>query len=102
MRPGAFLSGARPKSLVTIDGEPRLVKFSEGEEIDTPLVEHAILELARSCGIHAATTLALAVGSGYTVAVRRFDRAGPARLHAISANVPSRAAGEAPGYSQFA
>lgn len=30
------------------------MKFSEGEEIDTPLIEHASMELARSCGIEAA------------------------------------------------
>ena len=63
VRPGASLGGARPKSLITIDGEPWLVKFSEGEEIDTPLTEHATMELARSCGIEVATTRALPVGS---------------------------------------
>lgn len=56
VKPGASLGGARPKSLITIGGEPWLVKFSEGEEIDTPLIEHATMELARSCGIEAATT----------------------------------------------
>ena len=102
VRPGASLGGARPKSLITMDGEPWLVKFSKGEEIDTPLVEHATMELARSCGVEAATTRALPVGSGHSVAVRRFDRAGPARLHAVSAHVALRAAGEERGYPQLA
>ncbi|CAN5452974.1 type II toxin-antitoxin system HipA family toxin [soil metagenome] len=102
VRPGASLGGARPKSLITIDGEPWLVKFSEGEEIDTPLIEHATMALARSCGIAAATTRALPVGSGHAVAVRRFDRAGAARLHAVSAHVALRAAGEDLGYPQLA
>jgi len=102
VRPGASLGGARPKSLITIDGAPWLVKFSEGEEIDTPLVEHATMALARSCGIEAATTRALPIGSGHAVAVRRFDRAGQARLHAVSAHVALRAAGEEPGYPQLA
>lgn len=102
VRPGASLGGARPKSLITIGGEPWLVKFSEGEEIDTPLIEHATMELARSCGIEAATTRALPVGSGHAVAVRRFDRAGQARLHAVSAHVALRAAGEELGYPQLA
>ena len=102
VRPGASLGGARPKSLITINSEAWLVKFSEGEEIDTPLIEHATMELARSCGIETATTRALPVDPGHAVAVRRFDRAGPTRLHAVSANVALRAAGEAPGYPQFA
>ena len=102
VRPGMSLGGARPKSLITIDGEPWLVKFSEGEEIDTPLVEHATMELARSCGIEVAATRALPVGFGHAVAVRRFDRDGQARLHAVSAHVALRAAGEAFGYPQLA
>lgn len=102
VRPGASLGGARPKSLITMDDAPWLVKFSEGEEIDTPLIEHATMELAQSCGIEAATTRALAVGFGHAVAVRRFDRAGQARLHAVSAHVALRAAGEEPGYPQLA
>lgn len=105
VRPGASLGGARPKSLIHIDGEPWLVKFSEGEEIDTPLIEHATMMLARSCGVEVATTRALPVGAGgagHAVAVRRFDRAGAARLHAVSAHVALRAAGEDYGYPQLA
>lgn len=102
VRPGASLGGARPKSLITIDGEPWLVKFSEGEDIDTPLIEHATISLARACGIDVAQTRALPVGAGHAVAVRRFDRAGPQRLHAVSAHVALRAAGEAYGYPQLA
>ena len=51
LRPGVSLGGARPKSLVMIDGEPWLVKFSEGEDLDTELVEHATMTLAGTCGI---------------------------------------------------
>ena len=102
VRPGASLGGARPKSLMEIDGEPWLVKFSEGEDIDTPLIEHATMTLAKSCGVDVATSRALPVGSGHAVAVRRFDRVGQARLHAVSAHVALRAAGEALGYPQLA
>lgn len=102
VRPGASLGGARPKSLINIDGEPWLVKFSEGEEINTPLIEHATMTLARQCGVEVAQTQALPVGTGHAVAVRRFDRVGPARLHAVSAHVALRAAGEALGYPQLA
>ncbi len=102
VRPGASLGGARPKSLININGKPWLVKFSEGEEINTPLIEHATMSLAKACGIEVAQTRALPVGRGHAVAVRRFDRAGPHRLHAVSAHVALRAAGEAYGYPQLA
>ena len=100
--PGASLGGVRPKSLITINGEPWLVKFSEGEEINTPLIEHATMALARLCGVEVAQTQALPVGTGHAVAVRRFDRAGQARLDAVSAHVALRAAGEEFGYPQLA
>lgn len=38
LRPGAFLGGAHPKALINIDSRAWLVKFSEGEELDTPLI----------------------------------------------------------------
>jgi serine/threonine-protein kinase HipA len=102
VRPGASLGGARPKSLINLDDEAWLVKFSEGEDIDTPLIEHATMELARACGIEVATTRALPIGSGHAVAIKRFDRNGPMRVHVVSAHVALRAAGEAPGYPQLA
>ena len=102
VRPGASLGGARPKSLLNIDGQAWLVKFSEGEELDTPLIEHATMTLAKSCGINVATTRALPVGKRHAVAVQRFDRVGTSRLHAVSAHVALRAAGEDYGYPQLA
>ncbi|RZI98909.1 MAG: type II toxin-antitoxin system HipA family toxin, partial [Haliea sp.] len=102
VRPGASLGGARPKSLIEIGGEPWLVKFSEGEEIDLPLVEHATMMLAASCGIDVAPTQALPVGREHAVAVRRFDRVGDTRIHALSAQVALRSAGEQTGYPQLA
>ncbi len=102
VRPGASLGGARPKSLVRIDGEPWIIKFSEGEDMDTPLVEHACMTLARACGIRTADTRAVPLGGRHAVAVRRFDRQGEMRLHAVSANVALRAAGEQLGYPQLA
>ncbi|TFZ07910.1 type II toxin-antitoxin system HipA family toxin [Ramlibacter humi] len=102
LRPGVSMGGARPKSLLMIDGEPWLVKFSEGEDMDTELVEHAAMTLAARCGIHVAQTRALPVGRRHAVAVRRWDRAGGSRLHALSAHVVLRAAGETLGYPQLA
>ena len=100
--PGVTLGGARPKALLDIDGEPWVVKFSDGDPIDTPLVEHASMTLARSAGIRAAATLPIRLHDGHAVAVRRFDRVGQRRLHALSANVALKAAAESLGYPELA
>lgn len=102
LQPGVSMGGARPKSLMQIDGAPWVVKFSEGGELDSPLIEHASLQLARLCGINAADTLALPLPQGHAVAVRRFDRQGAQRLHVLSAHVALRAAGETMGYPELA
>lgn len=102
LQPGVSMGGARPKSLMQIDGAPWVVKFSEGGELDSPLIEHASMQLARSCRIHTAETLALPLPQGHAVAVRRFDRQGAQRLHVLSAHVALRAAGEAMGYPELA
>jgi serine/threonine-protein kinase HipA len=85
-----------------MDGQSWVVKFSEGGELDSPLIEHASMQLARRCGIQVADTLALPLPQGHAVAVRRFDRAGTQRLHVLSAHVALRAAGEAMGYPELA
>jgi serine/threonine-protein kinase HipA len=85
-----------------IDGASWVVKFSEGGELDSPLIEHASMQLARACGIHTAETLALPLPQGHAVAIKRFDRQGDQRLHAVSAHVALRAAGEAMGYPELA
>jgi serine/threonine-protein kinase HipA len=102
LRPGVSLGGARPKSLIEIDGDAWLVKFGEGEDEDTPLIEHATMTLAARCGIDVAATMALPVRAKHAVAVRRFDRAGARRIHAMSAYVALRAVGEGYGYPQLA
>lgn len=102
VRPGASLGGARPKSLLQMEGKSWLVKFNEDEELDLPLIEHAAMTLARRAGIDAAVTRPLPLAQGHAVAIERFDRQGPWRLHAVSAHVALRAAGEAAGYPEFA
>lgn len=108
VRPGVSMGGARPKSIVSIDGEPWLVKFSDGDDLDMELIEHATMLLAKRCGIEAAPTRAIKLASGgHAVAVQRFDRIrgnriGERRVHAISAYVALRAAGEQYGYPQLA
>ena len=102
LQPGVSMGGARPKSLMQIDGASWVVKFSEGGELDSPLIEHASMQLARRCGIQTADSLALPLPQGHAVAVRRFDRAGSQRLHVQSAHVALRAAGEVIGYPELA
>lgn len=106
LRPGASLGGARPKSLITLKGQPWIVKFSEGDGLDSPLLEHATMQMARLCGIRTADTQALTLnshsGHNHAVAVRRFDRQASHRLHVLSAHVALVAAGEELGYPELA
>lgn len=102
LQPGVSMGGARPKSLMQIDDQSWVVKFSDGGELDSPLIEHAAMQLARLCGIQTADTLAFPLPQGHAVAVRRFDRQGAQRLHVLSAHVVLRAAGEAMGYPELA
>jgi serine/threonine-protein kinase HipA len=100
--PGATMGGARPKALLDIAGEQWVVKFADGEATDTPLVEHAAMTLAQKAKIRVAKTMAVRLTLGHAVAIRRFDRAGAARLHCISAGTALRAAGERFGYPELA
>jgi serine/threonine-protein kinase HipA len=100
--PGATMGGARPKALLDVDGEQWVVKFSDGEPTDGPLVEHASMTLARHARIHAATTRAVRLAHGHAVAIRRFDRSQGRRVHSLTANVALKAAGEELGYPELA
>lgn len=102
VKPGPSFGGARPKSLIEMEGVQWVVKFSEGEDFDTELVEHATMCLASQCGLNVAQTRALALPRGHAVAVRRFDRIGDQRLHVISANTVFRANGLPAGYPELA
>ncbi len=100
--PGATMGGARPKALINLDGEQWVIKFSDGEAADTPLIEHATMTLAQKAQIRSAATQAVRLTAGHAVAIRRFDRAGTARRHCLSAAVALRAAGEPFGYPELA
>ena len=102
VKPGPSFGGARPKSLIEMEGAQWVVKFSEGEELNTELVEHATMRLAAECGINVADTRALPLPRGHAVAIKRFDRTGAQRLHVISANTVLRAAGLPMGYPELA
>ena len=100
--PGATMGGARPKALIEIDDVQWVVKFSAGDPLDTPLIEHAAMTLAIEAGINAATTRSIRLVDGHAVAIRRFDRVQKRRVHALSASVVLKAAGEALGYPELA
>lgn len=105
--PGVTMGGARPKALIQMEGRPWVIKFAEaGESLDEPLIEHATMTLAARAGIRVAATRAIALAKGHAVAVQRFDRMpspdGLLRLHALSAQVALRAAGEEMGYPELA
>lgn len=108
LQPGVSMGGARPKSLMQIDGDAWVVKFAESDDMDTPLIEHATMQLARRCGIQTAETRLLSLPSKtstkkiHAVAIKRFDRLGPMRVHVLSAHVALRAAGEDMGYPELA
>ena len=100
--PGATMGGARPKALLSMGGEQWVIKFSDGDPADTPLIEHATMSLAQKARILSASTMAVRLTVGHAVAIRRFDRAGGARRHCVSAAVALRAAGEQFGYPELA
>jgi len=102
VKPGPSFGGARPKSVIEMEGAQWVVKFSEGEDFNTELVEHATMRLAADCGMDVAQTRALPLPRGHAVAVKRFDRSGNQRSHVISANTVLRAAGLSLGYPELA
>jgi serine/threonine-protein kinase HipA len=88
---GGSLGGAKPKALICIDREEWVLKFSSGERVDTPLIEHASMTLAAKAGVRVAETRIVPLQGENAVAVRRFDRVAGRRLHAISAGTALRA-----------
>lgn len=104
---GTPLGGAKPKALIVIDGEQWVIKFFNGEPVDSPLVEHASMTLAAKAGINVAQTKVISVGGLNAIVIRRFDRKGDKRVHCISAGTAIRAStasGQDPemGYPQLA
>jgi len=100
--PGATMGGARPKALIDIAGHQWVIKFSDGDPADTPLIEHATMTLAQKAGIRSAQTMPVRLTHGHAVAIKRFDRQDGLRRHSLSAGVALRAAGEPFGYPELA
>jgi serine/threonine-protein kinase HipA len=102
LTPGVTMGGARPKALLEIDAEQWVVKFSDGDATDAPLVEHATMTLAAQAGISVAQTRPVPLAAGHAVAVKRFDRERGRRIHCLTAHVALRAAEERFGYPELA
>ena len=101
--PGVSMGGARPKALFQLDGEEWVIKFAEADRSMEPLFEHAAMTLAATAGITVAETRVIPLEkSSVALAIRRFDRSGGRRLHAISANVALKAAGASLSYPEMA
>ncbi len=89
---GSPLGGAKPKALIDIDGEQWVIKFFNNEPVDTPLIEHATMTLARRAGITVAETQVIRLAGANAIAIRRFDRQQGRRIHSLSAGTAIRAA----------
>jgi serine/threonine-protein kinase HipA len=73
---GTSMGGARPKAVIQDQGELWIAKFARPDDRwNAERVEHAMLELARQCGIHAAESRIERVGGKDVLLVKRFDRA---------------------------
>jgi len=87
---GTAMGGARPKAVVEEDGALWIAKFSrKDDKRNEARVEHAMLKLARSCGLTAAESKIVTIGGKDVLLVKRFDRerttAGYRRARMISA-----------------
>ena len=88
LRPGTSLGGARPKASVTApDGSLWLAKFpSKDDDCDTGGWEYLVHLLALDAGIAVPEATSRKFSkNGSTFLCRRFDRAGPRRIHFASA-----------------
>jgi serine/threonine-protein kinase HipA len=75
LKAGTSMGGARPKATVEHDRALWLAKFKERDDRwNNPRVEHAMMTLARKCGIHAADTKVITIAGHDVLLVKRFDR----------------------------
>jgi serine/threonine-protein kinase HipA len=73
---GSSMGGARPKVVVDDDGALHIAKFNapKDDKWNHARVEHAMLTLARSCGLTVADSKVVLVGGRDVLMVKRFDR----------------------------
>ncbi len=72
---GTSMGGARPKAVVQDDHTLWLAKFSRHDDRwNQPRIEHALLSLARECGLATPENRIESIGGRDVLLVRRFDR----------------------------
>lgn len=72
---GTSMGGARPKVVVEDEGQLWIAKFNRTDDPwNHARVEHAMLALARECGLTAAASRLTDVAGRDVVLVKRFDR----------------------------
>jgi serine/threonine-protein kinase HipA len=72
---GTSMGGARPKAVVQDDGALWIAKFNRlDDKWNYARIEHAMLVLARTCGITTAESKVVVVGDRDVLLVKRFDR----------------------------
>jgi len=77
---GTSMGGARPKAVVEDDSGLWVAKFNRPDDRwNNTRVEHAMLELAKTCGINVAMSRIETVGGKDVLLVMRFDRTETAR-----------------------
>ena len=108
---GPSLGGARPKAVLSADGAEWIAKFPlRADPFDVPMIERAILELAREAGLMVpATRLETLADGRHVLLIERFDREklawGLSRRHMVSAlTLLGRHESESPdtGYADIA
>lgn len=72
---GTSMGGARPKAVVEDEAGLWLAKFNRfDDKWNNARVEHAMLTLARACGLNASESRIVTVGGRDVLLVKRFDR----------------------------
>lgn len=72
---GTSMGGARPKTVVEDNEGLWIAKFNrDGDKWNSARVEHAMLLLARACGLTTASSAVVQVGERDVLLVKRFDR----------------------------
>ncbi len=72
---GTSMGGARPKAVVEDDEGLWVAKFNRPDDRwNNTRVEHAMLELAKACGIRVAASRVETIGGKDVLLVKRFDR----------------------------
>lgn len=75
MKEGTSMGGARPKVVVEDDSALWIAKFNRPDDKwNHARVERAMLELARTCGLHSAESKLSTIGDRDALLVKRFDR----------------------------